>query len=134
MTYQINGSTIIDTSYRVLNAEGIQYTTPTLSASGNVTYNLNSQSVYRVTVTGSSHAFTFTNLPANGNFRVWQLYIIQGNTTARSYSFQSGAVKWTDGIEPALSPSTLNLVDVLTFCCYDGSTVIGNHTMTRVSG
>lgn len=131
MPYQINSSTIIDDSYRVLTAEGLQYGVTTTTISGNYTFNLNSQSVVRATVTGSSHAFTFTNLPANGQFRVWQLYIIQGNTTARTYTFQSGNVKWSYGIEPVLSPSVTNNGDLLTFCCYDGSTVIGNHVMTE---
>lgn len=134
MVYQVSGTTVINDGRETDNFEGVEFVTNVQSVSGNVTLNLNLGAVHRISVTGTSHNISFSNLPANNLFRVWQVYIVQGNTTTRSYSFQSGTVLWTDGVAPVITQNISGAIDIVTFCTYNGgSTIIGNHSAANLS-
>lgn len=134
MAYEVGGTTIIGDFEGTFNFEGLGMTTSAQTIGGNYTFNLNNASVFRATVTGTSHNISFSNFPANNLFRVWNLYIIQSGTSTRTYSFQSGTVLWTDGVAPVITQNISGAIDVVTFCTYDGgSTIIGNHSAANLS-
>ena len=86
------------------------------SSAGAATIDCATATVFSITLTEDT-TLTFSNPPTSGTASGFTLKVVQ-DATERSITWPA-AVKWPDGIEPALSANSGN-VDIFVFFTHDG--------------
>ncbi len=91
----------------------------------NLTINYALGNAHTVTLTGDVTAFTFTNLPASGQFAQIMMFISQDTVGNRAIAWPT-SIKWPSGQAPVLTASPLK-TDIISLVTYDaGSTWFGS--------
>ena len=119
MTIQVSGNTVIDNSrvFFPLNTVDKQ-AAPTISA-GTLTIDLNTASVFAVSLNAAITSITLSNTQASGLTSSFVL-IFTADGTARSVTWPA-SFDWPSGTAPTLT-STNGKKDVFVFFTYDAGT------------
>ena len=95
-----------------------KYASPSISTN-TLTLDLNTGSVFNVSLNANITTLTLQNIPSAGNIAFFVL-LFTADGTARSVTWPA-SVRWADGQPPSIS-STLNKRDVFTFFSVDAGT------------
>jgi hypothetical protein len=119
MAIQVQGTTVVDNNriFFPLNTADKQ-TAPTISA-GTLTLDLNTASVFAVSLNAAITTLTLSNTQTSGLTSSFVL-VFTADGTARAVTWPI-SFKWPSATAPTLT-STLNKRDVFVFFTYDGGT------------
>lgn len=119
MAIQVQGTTVVDNNriFFPLNTADKQ-TAPTISA-GTLTLDLNTASVFSVSLNAAITTLTLSNTQTSGLTSSFVL-VFTADGTARAVTWPI-SFKWPSATAPTLT-STLNKRDVFVFFTYDGGT------------
>lgn len=119
MAIQVQGNTVVDNNrvFFPLNTADKQ-TAPTISA-GTLTLDLNTASVFAVSLNAAITTLTLSNTQTSGLTSSFVL-VFTADGTARAVTWPI-SFKWPSATAPTLT-STLNKRDVFVFFTYDGGT------------
>jgi hypothetical protein len=95
-------------------------TVVTANSGTSYTIDLTAGNVFNITLTGNC-AFTFANPPTAGTAGSFTLILTQDATGARTATWP-GAVRWQDGVAPALTAAA-DAADIVSFVTVNGGTL-----------
>jgi|TARA_R110000868_G_scaffold194692_1_gene440324 hypothetical protein len=119
MALKITGTTVVDDNKVFLpnNASSVR-TAPAISA-GTLAIDLNSATVFDVSLNANITTFTITNIQLTGRTSSFVL-IFTADGTARSVTWPA-SFKWPNGVAPTITAASTKK-DIYTFFTLDGGT------------
>lgn len=119
MAIKVQSTTVINDNKVFLPNNSAEVSTTASISAGTLTLDLNSSTVFNVSLNGTINTITLTNVQSSGRSSSFVI-VFTADGTARAVSWPA-SFKWPNGTAPTIT-STAGKIDVYTFFTTDGGT------------